>query len=115
MIGRAAALSFGVMKATDLLKELFDRATGLTPRPYLKSVVAMTLSGAVAVAYEQGWRDRLLLAASVAGGSAVLHEGYEVLSTGADRNKVLVEQAARAAAQQATRPSSRPGNRMPSL
>lgn len=98
MIGRAAALAFGVFKTTDLLKELFDRATGMTPRPYLKSAVAMTLSGAVAIAYEQGWRDRLLLAASVAGGSAVLHEGYEVLSTGADRSKVVVmQQAARSA------------------
>lgn len=114
MIARAAALSFGTMKAVDLLKEVFDRATGLTPRPYLKSATAMVLSGAVACAYEQGWRDRLLLAASVAGGSALLHEGYAVLSTGADRNKVMVVQQAARAAASAPMPNG-PGRRVQPL
>lgn len=115
MIARAAALAFGVMKTTDLLKELFLRATGMDTHPYLKSTVAMALSGAVAIVYEDDWKDRLLLAASVAGGSAVLHEGYAVLSTGADRNKVLVLQNAARAARNAPRPSGGPGHRVPPL
>lgn len=116
MIGRAAALAFGVMKTTDLLKEMFLRATGMDVQPYLKSAVAIGLSGAVAAVYEQDWRDRLLLAASVAGGSALLHEGYAVLSTGADRNKALFYQNAVRSARSAPRPSSGgPGQRVPAL
>lgn len=114
MIVRAAALSFGVMKTVDLLKEVFDRATGLTPRPYLKSATAMALSGAVAVLYEDGWRERMMLASYVAGGSAILHEGYSLLSTGADRNKVMVVQQAARVAASAPMPSG-PGRRVPTL
>lgn len=109
MIGRAAALSFGVFKATDLVKEVFLRATGMTLQPYLKSALAMSLSGAVAVAYEQGWKDRLLLAASVAGGSAVVHEGHQVLSTRADFNKINVIARTPMATARANMPGSRRG------
>lgn len=112
--GQAAALAFGVSKTTDLLKEVFDRATGLTPRPYLKSLVAMGLSVGAAWAYEEGWRERVLLAASVAGGSAILHEGYSVLSTASDRNKVMVVQQAARAARTAAVPGG-PGQRVPAL
>ena len=112
---RAAALAFGVFKTTDLLKQVFTRSTGLTPQPYLKSAASMALAGAVAVAYERGWRERLLMASAVAGGAAVLHEGYELLSTGADRNKVLVVQQAARAAASGVSPSSRPGRRVQPL
>lgn len=114
MIGKTLALAFGVMKTTDIAKELFDRATGLTPRPYLKSLVATGLSIGAALAYEDGWRDRVLLASGVAGSAAVLHEGYAVLATGADRNKVMVvQQAARAARSNAV--PGGPGARVPTL
>lgn len=114
--GRAAALGFGVFKTTDLLKELFDRATGLTPRPYLKSSVSMILAGAVAVAYEEGWKDRVLLASAVAGSSAVLHEGYEVLSTRADVHKLTVMRNLPVSTARANAPSNGgPGRRMPAL
>lgn len=114
MITRAAALSFGVFKTTDLVKEVFTRATGMTLRPYLKSSVAMILSGAVAVAYEDGWKNRLLLAASVAGGSAVVHEGYEVLSTRADQTKLSVLLQSANGQVRANIPRG-PGQRIPAL
>ncbi len=110
----ALALAFGTMKATDLIKEVFNRTTGLTPQPYLKSVVAMTLGGAAACAYEYDWHDRLLLASGIAGAAAVLHEAHAVLATGADRNKVVVvDRMARAAASAAS--GSAPGRRITPL
>lgn len=114
-LGHQLALAFGVMKATDIAKEIFDRATGLTPRPYLKSSLATGLAIGAACAYEDGWRERVLTASAVAGLAAVLHEGYAVLSSGADRNKVVVvQQAARAAAGQVGR-AGRAGSRVPQL
>lgn len=113
--GQQLALAFGVFKTTDIAKEIFDRATGLTPRPYLKSLVATGLAVGAACAYEDGWRERVLTASAVAGMSAVLHEGYAMLSSGADRNKVVVvQQAARAAAGQVGR-AARAGSRVPAL
>lgn len=106
MIGQTLALAFGVTKAVDLTREVFERATNMTPRPYLKSVLATGLSVGAACLYADSWRDRLLLASGIAGTSAVLHEGHAVLSTAADRNKVVVlDRAARAAAS-APRPSA---------
>lgn len=88
--GEVLALAFGVMKTTDIAKEVFDRATGLTPQPYLKSLVATGLSVAAAYAYEDDPRERLLLAGGIAGVAALLHEGYASLASSADRNKVMV-------------------------
>lgn len=90
MIAQVLALGFGVMKTTDLAKEVFDRTTGLVPQPYLKSLFAMGLSAAAGMTYASTWRDRVLLASGIAGAAAVLHEGQAVLSTTADRNKVSV-------------------------
>lgn len=104
---QAAALSLGVCKTTDLIKEVFLRATDMTLKPYLKSMVAMSLSAGVAVLYEEGWKERVLLAASVAGGSAVVHEGYEVLSTRADVHKLTVIRNATTANPRANMPGRR--------
>lgn len=90
MIAQVLALGFGVMKSTDLAKEVFDRTTGLIPQPYLKSLFAMGLSFAAGMAYADNWRERVLLASGIAGVASVLHEGQAVLSTTADRNKVSV-------------------------
>lgn len=93
-IPTALALGLGVMKGTDLLKEVFDRATGMALQPYLKSLIATGLSVGAAVTYTQGWRERVLLASAVAGASAVMHEGYASLSTKADGNKLAFLQTA---------------------
>jgi hypothetical protein len=107
-LGRAVALGLGVMKSTDLFKQVFDRATGLGLQPYLKSAASMALAGTVASAYESGWKARLELAGAVAGIAAVAHELEQVLQTRTDSQKmVVVERAARSAAQAATRPGQR--------
>jgi len=108
---RTLALAFGVTKATDLAREVFERTTGLTPRPYLKSVLATALAGAAGCTYEQGWRARLEMAAGIAGVAALLHEAQAVLSTAADKNKVMVvERSARAATSSMS--ASAPGRRV---
>lgn len=112
--GTALALAFGVMKSTDIAKELFDRVTGLTPQPYLKSAVATGLAVAAACTQEDDWRERLVLASGIAGAAAVLHEGYAVLSSSADSNKVMVVSRQARAAVQGMAPSGR-GNRVPPL
>lgn len=114
MIARALALALGVMKATDLVKEVFTRSTGLTPQPYLKSALATGLAVGAACAYEDGWRERVELGSTIAGLAALLHEGYAVLSTEADTNKVIVVEKAARAAVGATRGSA-PGARIPAL
>ena len=104
------ALGLGVMKTTDIVKEVFDRTTGMNLQPYLKSVVATGLSVGAAVSMAHSWRERLVLAGGIAGTAAALHEGYAVLSTKADANKAQVVQiAARKSmsAQTATAPSRR--------
>jgi hypothetical protein len=83
-------LGAGVMKTTDLAKEVFDRVTGQGVQPYLKSALATSLSALAAVAYADGWRERLLLTSGIAGTAAVLHEGYAVLTTQSDANKANV-------------------------
>lgn len=93
-IPTALALAAGVMKGTDIVKEVFDRATGMALQPYLKSFIATGLSVGAAAAYAEGWKERVLLASAVAGSSAVMHEGYAALSTKADGNKLAFMQRA---------------------
>lgn len=112
MIARALALALGVMKTTDLVKEIFTRSTGLIPQPYLKSTLATSLAVGAACAYEDGWRERVELGSTIAGMAAILHEGYAALSTQADSNKaVVVQKTARAA----VRGTNAPGSRIPTL
>lgn len=114
MLTRTLALAFGVSKTTELAKEVFGRVTGLTPQPYLKSLFAMGLSAGAGYAYGETWRERLELAAGVAGAAAALHEGQAVLSTAADRNKtIVIERAARGAASSVS--GSAPGRRVKPL
>lgn len=109
-----AALGLGCMKVTDLVREVFERATGMTPRPYLKSTLATALAVGAGYAYADGWKDRLATAGGIAGMAAIAHEGYAVLSTRADQNKVSVLQlAARSAVSAQT--ASAPGRRVPPL
>lgn len=111
-IPTALALAAGVMKTTDVVKEVFERATGMVPQPYLKSLLATSLSAGAAVLYGgASWRDRLLMASAVAGSSAVMHEGYAALSTRADANKAqFIRTAARGAI--ADQLPSAPGRRI---
>lgn len=117
--GVVVALGLGVMKATDMAKETFDRVTNQGVQPYVKSVFATGLAVAGAVAVADGWKERLLMTGGVAGTAALLHEGYAVLTTAGDRNKAQVIRAvtrsAPGAVKAASGVSSAPGARVPSL
>lgn len=107
-------LGAGVMKTTDIVKEVFDRATGLQLQPYLKSALATVLSVGAAQLVADGWRERLLLASGVAGAAAGMHEGYSVLSTRSDANKAQVIQIA-ARKSMGSQSQTAPGRRVPAL
>jgi hypothetical protein len=115
VIGEALALGLGVMKATDLAKEVFDRVSGgLVPRPYLKSAVATGLSAAAAAYLVEDRRDQLVLGSGIAGAAALLHELHTALSATADSRKTLLVQRESRAAVQALHPSA-PGRRIKPL
>lgn len=108
-------LGLGVMKATDVAKEAFMRATGQGVQPYVKSTFATLLSVGAAVVYAEDWRERVLLASGIAGTAAVAHEGYAVLTTRSDVQKATTVRTLATRTAAAARPSGGPGQRVPAL
>ena len=114
MSTRALALALGVVKLTDLVKEIFDRA-GTTPYPYVKSLVSTGLAVGAGVAYGgSSWRDRVLLASEIAGAAAVLHEGQAVLASATERNRAHTIKLVARGGIGAAMPTA-PGRRVPNL
>lgn len=71
------ALSLGTKKVTDLAEQAAERAgyTGL--QPYLKSAFSTALAVGASAYVGRSARERLVLAAAVAGGAAVVHQQME--------------------------------------
>ena len=114
MSTRAFALALGVVKLTDLVKELFDRA-GTTPYPYVKSLVSTGLAVGAGAAYGgSSWKDRILLASEIAGAAAVLHEGQAVLASATERNRAHTIKLVARGGINAAMPTA-PGRRVPTL